>query len=130
MIKMLFQGDSITDAGRDRSDCHNLAGYPALVAEKLRKLYPQEEFEFIDLGISGDRSAELVKRYDLTDWKIDGARTGKTICTNYYRSNIYNSPLYFHKEVSCLTTEIYSTKRKDEIQDTVKSRLVISVSGE
>ncbi len=64
MIKMLFQGDSITDAGRDRSDCHNLAGYPAIVAEKLRKLYPQEEFEFIDLGISGDRSAELVKRYE------------------------------------------------------------------
>lgn len=32
---------------------------------------------------------ELVKRYYLTDWKIEGARTGKTICTNYYRSNIY-----------------------------------------
>lgn len=75
-----------------------------------------------------DQVMGLVKRYYLTDWKIEGARTGKTICTNYYRSNI--SPLYFHKEVSCLTTEIYSTRRKDEIQDTVKSRLVISVSGE
>ena len=30
-MKIFFQGDSITDAGRDRSDNHNLAGYSLLV---------------------------------------------------------------------------------------------------
>lgn len=71
---------------------------------------------------------ELVKRYNLTDWKIEGARTGKTICTNAFRGKVWI--LYRNKEVACLTTEIYSTKRKDEIQNTAKSRLVISITGE
>lgn len=33
-MKILFQGDSITDAGRDRADIHNLgSGYPKYAAQ-------------------------------------------------------------------------------------------------
>ncbi len=62
-MKVLFQGDSITDAGRDRSDFHNLgSGYPKYAAKYIREKYPRAEFEFINLGISGDRTENLVER--------------------------------------------------------------------
>ena len=51
-MKILFQGDSITDAGRDYNDIHNLGyGYPLYSAEEIRNAFPDEEFEFIDRGI-------------------------------------------------------------------------------
>ncbi len=62
-MRILFQGDSITDAGRDRSDMHNLGpGYPHYAAEYIRFRYPDEDYEFINLGISGDRTEDLVAR--------------------------------------------------------------------
>ena len=64
-IKLLFQGDSITDAGRDRSDYHDLGkGYPKYAAEYLKKAYPEVEFEFIDLGIGGNQTKDLVDRLE------------------------------------------------------------------
>lgn len=62
-MKILFQGDSITDAGRDRNDPHNLGeGYPKYAAKFIREMYPDEDFEFIDLGISGNKTEDLVAR--------------------------------------------------------------------
>lgn len=62
-MKILFQGDSITDAGRDRNDIHNLGnGYPKYAAKYIQFRYPDEEFEFINLGISGDQTKDLVAR--------------------------------------------------------------------
>lgn len=62
-MKILFQGDSITDAGRDRSDPHNLGqGYPLYAAEFIKKDFPDIDFEFIDLGISGNQTKDLVER--------------------------------------------------------------------
>ena len=62
-IKILFQGDSITDAGRNRDDIHDLGtGYPKYTAELIAKAYPDVEFEFIDLGISGNRTDQLFDR--------------------------------------------------------------------
>lgn len=73
-MRILFQGDSITDAGRDRSDPHHLGGgYPKFVAEKLRAQYPDVEFEFVNFGISGNRTCDLVERWDADclDWQPD-----------------------------------------------------------
>lgn len=54
-IKLLFQGDSITDAARDKNNYHDLGeGYPKYAAEYLKNKYPDIDFEFIDLGISGN----------------------------------------------------------------------------
>ncbi len=62
-MKILFQGDSITDWGRDRGDIHNLGnGYPKFTAELIREAYPETEFEFINLGISGNQTKDLVDR--------------------------------------------------------------------
>ncbi|MBQ7364404.1 MAG: SGNH/GDSL hydrolase family protein [Clostridia bacterium] len=64
-MKILFQGDSITDAGRDRSNIHNLgAGYPYYAAEAIKAKYPDIEFEFINQGIGGDRAESLLARWE------------------------------------------------------------------
>lgn len=62
-MKILFQGDSITDAGRDRSDYHNLGeGYPFYAAQYIKEDNPDVDFEFINLGISGNQTKDLVDR--------------------------------------------------------------------
>ncbi len=62
-IKILFQGDSITDAGRDKRNYHNLGnGYPRFAAEQLTEENPDVSFEFINLGIGGNRTSQLFDR--------------------------------------------------------------------
>ncbi len=73
-MRILFQGDSITDAGRDRSDPHFLGnGYPKYAAALLRERFPEREFEFLNFGISGNRTWDLIERWktDCLDWKPD-----------------------------------------------------------
>ncbi len=73
MIKFVFQGDSITDAGRDRDNIASFGvGYPNLVASELMHKYPGK-YEFINEGISGDRIVDLYARIkqDLINHKPD-----------------------------------------------------------
>ena len=64
-IKLLFQGDSITDAGRSYEDPHLLGeGYVKYAAQYLQEAYPQVEFEFVNLGIGGNQTLSLVNRLD------------------------------------------------------------------
>ncbi len=71
-MKILFQGDSITDAGRDKSDCHDLGnGYPKYASAMIADTYPDIDFEFVNLGISGNRSVDLLNRMDKDIVKID-----------------------------------------------------------
>ncbi len=63
MLRIVFQGDSITDAGRDRSDIHHLGyGYARFAAENLTAGFPELEFDFINQGISGERTDQLFAR--------------------------------------------------------------------
>ena len=63
---ILFQGDSITDAGRSRTDDYNLgAGYPVLLSARLGRDYGTK-YSIINRGISGNRVVDLYAR-----WKID-----------------------------------------------------------
>ncbi len=96
-MKILFQGDSITDAGRDKTDPHNLSGYSLIVAETLKRKYPEKDFEFINLGISGNRSCDLVARYE-SDFKtiapdITAIMIGINDVWHYYADTLkYVSP--------------------------------------
>jgi lysophospholipase L1-like esterase len=66
---VLFQGDSITDCGRVKSDGSSLGnGYPAIIANLWRNLFPGSEVTFLNRGVSGDRTKNLLERYD-TDFK-------------------------------------------------------------
>ncbi|WP_379153424.1 SGNH/GDSL hydrolase family protein [Paenibacillus sp. sgz5001063] len=62
---ILFQGDSITDWGRNYEDPSSLGvGYALMVAARLGLLYPEKKLTFINRGISGNRAVDLQKRWD------------------------------------------------------------------
>ena len=64
-MKILFQGDSITDCGRDRSDIHSLGkGYPKFASALIAEKYPDVTFEFINQGIGGNRAENLLARWE------------------------------------------------------------------
>ena len=64
-MKILFQGDSVTDAGRDRSDPHDMGnGYPRYASAMIQDSFSDKEFEFVNLGISGNRTEHLLERLE------------------------------------------------------------------
>lgn len=64
-MKVLFQGDSVTDAGRDYNDIHNMGlGYPKYASEMISNRHPGTQFEFVNLGIGGNRVSDLYNRLE------------------------------------------------------------------
>lgn len=72
---ILFQGDSITDAGRSRravgaNNPNGLGdGYPRLIADHLLTEYPDHYMQIYNRGVSGDRIRDLAQR-----WQNDSLR--------------------------------------------------------
>lgn len=63
-MRILFQGDSITDGVRDRSDRHNMGeGYALYASEAIAGRHPEAELEFINLGIGGNQTKDLCDRW-------------------------------------------------------------------
>lgn len=64
-MKILFQGDSITDGNRDRGNINHLGhGYARYAADMISARYPSMDFEFINLGISGNKAEDLKARWE------------------------------------------------------------------
>jgi lysophospholipase L1-like esterase len=62
--RILFQGDSITDCGRDRSQPSALgSGYAMMASGFLAALQPALAPECLNRGISGNRTGDLVDRW-------------------------------------------------------------------
>ena len=73
MKRILFQGDSITDCGRNRDDIANLGGgYPKLVGSHLGYDFPND-YNFVNKGISGNRIVDVYARIkaDIINLKPD-----------------------------------------------------------
>lgn len=64
---LLFQGDSITDGGRQRtgSDYNHIMGqdYAYVLAAEIGAEYPERNFTFINRGNSGERVIDLAARW-------------------------------------------------------------------
>jgi acyl-CoA thioesterase-1 len=61
---VLFQGDSITDAGRSyENDEMRGAGYAMLASAWLSAEYPEKNLRFVTRGISGNRVKDLKSRW-------------------------------------------------------------------
>jgi lysophospholipase L1-like esterase len=63
---VLFQGDSITDGNRGRSEDPNHIlghGYAFTIASTLAADYPERNLKFINKGISGDKIGDLFSRW-------------------------------------------------------------------
>ncbi|GAA1720137.1 SGNH/GDSL hydrolase family protein [Isoptericola hypogeus] len=75
--RLVFVGDSITDAGRDRADRASLGdGYVSLVARDL------PDVDVVNVGIGGDRAVDLERR-----WERDVAPTAPDVLTVYVGVN-------------------------------------------
>ena len=61
---VLFQGDSITDAGRSRVNDGELGhGYASMAAAWFSAKYPEKRVRFLNRGISGNRVKDLRARW-------------------------------------------------------------------
>jgi len=75
--RILFQGDSITDGGRQRvgNDLNHIMGqdYAYLIAARLGAQFPDRQLTFLNRGISGNTVTDLVARWqtDALDLKPD-----------------------------------------------------------
>jgi len=72
--RILFQGDSITDCGRDRGQPGSLGGgYAMMAASFLAALQPRLGPVCLNRGISGNRTSDLVGRWreDCLDLRPD-----------------------------------------------------------
>jgi acyl-CoA thioesterase-1 len=62
---ILFTGDSITDCDRNRMDSASLGrGYAKIIADRLAADHTELGLKFINRGISGDRTCDLLARWD------------------------------------------------------------------
>ncbi|MBQ8209593.1 MAG: SGNH/GDSL hydrolase family protein [Clostridia bacterium] len=71
---ILFQGDSITDGNRVKTNEWDLNhqmghGYQFIINAKLGCEYPEKDYKFINRGISGNRISDLYGR-----WQEDAVR--------------------------------------------------------
>ncbi len=68
--RILFLGDSITDAGRSREGVERLLmgqGYPTMCAGRLGMDHP-DRFEFVNTGVSGNRITDVYARIKRDCW--------------------------------------------------------------
>jgi lysophospholipase L1-like esterase len=76
-MKILFQGDSITDAFRKAEELNPAFqlgnGYAFLVAARLGAQFPERKFEFVNRGVSGESVHAVASRWqrDALDLRPD-----------------------------------------------------------
>ncbi|OME77671.1 GDSL family lipase [Paenibacillus sp. FSL A5-0031] len=118
---VLFQGDSITDAGRNRNDWANLgSGYANLVTSLFTSKYPEKQATFLNRGISGDRVIDLERR-----WEVDCLNLKPSLLSVYvgindtWRRYDNNDPLS--------TEEYYTTYRRllSRAKEQLNAKLVL-----
>lgn len=97
-MRILFQGDSITDCCRNREDFNSLAGYTQMVADILG-----EGHEYINRGISGDTAKMILDRYDADVKAIKPDLMTLLVGINevwrFHDSNRYTSPQEYYENL-------------------------------
>ncbi len=69
---VLFQGDSITDCGRNYEEPSSLGqGYALMAAARLSMEQPQKRLRFVNRGISGNRVVDLRGRWEEDCIRLD-----------------------------------------------------------
>ena len=105
-MKILFQGDSVTDCGRGNSGGCGYEqgqmgpGYPGLIKSRLSCDRPDAGFEFVNLGISGNRIVDLYARWRAYNASIrsrtNSLQTGNELnnrCRLRWYEALYQDPL-------------------------------------
>lgn len=65
IISIVFTGDSVTDCFKDTKENSPYGnGYVNLTISQLICIFPNKNFKFINSGISGNRSTDLLERFE------------------------------------------------------------------
>ncbi len=145
-VRLIFQGDSITDAGRDRRNYHDMGkGYPFYASALLTETLSDVEFDFYNFGISGNRTDQLFDRlYDdaiafdpdvisiligINDvWHRHGshkiATTDAQIATNY-RAILERLKKETHAKIVMIAPYILDAEDKQHMREDLKTVLPI-----
>lgn len=116
---ILFQGDSITDAGRDRKSngANNPAGfgrgYPFLLGSELLCDYPAANLQIYNRGISGNKVPDLAAR-----WQEDAIALKPTVLSILIGVNDIWHKLNGN---SAGTVEQYESGYRELLQSTLKA---------
>lgn len=108
---VLFQGDSITDAGRSRENDSDLGrGYASMISAWFSAMYPKKNVKFLNRGISGNRVKDLKARWqeDCIDLKpnLVSILIGINDCWRRYDSNDPTSPESFERDYRNILNQI------------------------
>jgi len=120
-MKILFQGDSITDAGRSREDLTDLGpGYPSYAAKFIKEAHPDMEFEFVNRGVSGNKVSQLIERLqeDFIDLKPDVVSVLIGVNDTWHHANIKD--WIPNDEFEAQLRKVYST-----IKDEMGAKLIV-----
>jgi acyl-CoA thioesterase I len=118
---VLFQGDSITDAGRNYDDGASLGGgYAMMAASWFSAQFPDRNVSFLNRGVSGDRAKEMESRWQKDCLDIKPAWVSIMIGINdTWRAFDSNDPT---------STEAFETSYRNVLattRATLKARLVL-----
>lgn len=113
-MKILFQGDSITDAGHGSEPEQLGNGYVRQVTVLLKEKYKDKEFEFLNKGISGNEASDLVERWQrhAIDFQPDVLSILVGINDSWHHSSVADCRMphsYFEK---CYREILVQTKEK------------------
>jgi lysophospholipase L1-like esterase len=113
---ILFQGDSITDVGRDRNNknANDTAalghGYALLAASQILNKYPAKRLKVYNTGISGNRVPDLQKR-----WQEDTLAINPTVLSILIGVNDFWRTIDRGAQT---TVEEYKSQYKQLLQET------------
>lgn len=110
-LTVLFQGDSITDGNRGRSNDPNHIlghGFVFAIASQLGASYPERQLTFINKGVSGDTIEDLHVRWktDTLDLKpsVINILVGVNNVLSRIRSEKFTEPSTFQHDLATLIT--------------------------
>ena len=96
-LKILFQGDSITDGNRTRNNDWNHVmghGYQYIISSKLWYEHPERKFHFFNRGVSGNKVSDLAGRWQTDTLDIKPDILSVLIGVNDSNEAINNNPAY------------------------------------
>lgn len=110
-MKIVFQGDSITDGGRDKRNYHELGhGYASFAAKYIKEAHPEMDIEFINMGISGNRSGQVFDRIypDAIEFQPDvfSILVGVNDAWHRYSHNIGTTDEQYELNLRCILERV------------------------
>ncbi len=120
---ILFQGDSITDCGRNVDGFSGMGfGYPRLIEASLGADFPNE-YEFINRGISGNRIVDLYARI-----KEDFIKLKPDYASIYIGANDIWHELHYQTGVNTAKFEQIYTMLIEEIKEALPDIKLILIA--